>query len=96
MSTKAAEDYEEQKERIPCKVCDGRFVPGGYKTPIPEGVCVWCFNRSHLYRRYTMLWEGLSYLAQTHQDDCGCKGCQIYKAALPIMKSSAKVQTSET
>lgn len=101
MSTKYSE-YE-IKETIKCKICDGDFVPGGVRIQLPERTCLWCFSRGPLYRRFTMLWEGLEHLAQIHNPSsdcngipCDCKGCKIYRAALPIMNPPASIQTSET
>lgn len=100
MSSKAAESYDHEKDRVPCKICAGEFVPGGFKMPIPDGYCIWCFTRGRIYTRYTMMWDGLSYMAQSHAQDtaapCDCRGCKIYRSALPIMEPSATMQTPQT
>lgn len=98
MSTQYTE--HDNKPTIKCKICDGNFVPGGVRIELPNNVCIWCFTRGSIYRRMTLLWEALSYMAQTHYEDflgvCHCKGCEIYRLALPIMEPSASIQESES
>lgn len=66
MSTDYAELGEAQ-ETVQCILCAGNFVPGGVRIDLPDRVCIWCFSRSSLYRRYTTLWKGLKELAEKYE-----------------------------
>lgn len=95
MSTKAAESYEHEKNRIPCKMCDGTFVPGGMKKQLPEGICAWCFYRGRLYVRYTALYDALQVAVAGHPVECPEKCCVIARLSNQIMNPSVSIQTSE-
>lgn len=94
MSSKYAEEYE-AKLTVSCKICNGNYIPGGTKQPLPDHVCIWCFYRGSTYKRYMMFWAAMDYYRSTHEEDCRCTGCKIFLAATPIMNQSASIQVSE-
>jgi len=90
VSTKAAEDYGDDRERVVCKICCGLFVAHKYYEykffKMPDDVCIWCYSRgfgskSGLYWRWETMERALraisnvACLKDEPSEDCKCLTC---------------------
>jgi hypothetical protein len=84
MSTDQATEGPDLRPRTKCFMCSGMFVSHSeyeQHTQFPENICVWCYSRTDLMKRFMAMYHALQYAVKTHPKHCPGKCCVTAKAA---------------